>query len=158
MIFEFTDINRGPRNIDPMIAIRVNGQEHWRGAVCHKIEISVSLQEQNRLEIEFVNKTHRDTKVNEHGNIVDDMNFVLSEIHAEDLAFQEQLWQGHYQAGDNSYPACLFFGPAGFYQLDFEAPILKWKLRCHFEKTGQDPDWEQDFNYYTNACQLLNQI
>ena len=85
-------------------------------------------------------------------------NFELENITLDNHDIQDLIWKGQYVSKDNVIPSCLFFGPRGYFELHFEYPILKWILKTNHEDHNDDPTWEQDYNYYIEACQLLNKI
>lgn len=110
------------------------------------------------LRIEFIDKNPEDTIV-ENGNIVKDKSFELDGISIDGYDFEELIWQSNYYANDGKvYPSCLFFGPSGYFEIKFHQPILHWILESRHKLTGNDPDWERDYNYYQESCKLLTLI
>lgn len=110
------------------------------------------------LEIEHYGKQPDDTVV-ENGVIVRDRSFELTNINVDGIEFNDLIWQSEFCATDgNVYPSCLFFGPNGKFVINFENPVLKWYLQQQHLKNNNDPLWEEDYNYYIDACKLLTQI
>jgi len=110
------------------------------------------------LVIEHWDKQPQDTVV-ENGVIVRDRSFELDSIKIDGYSLEELKWHSEFQAHDGVvYPSCLFFGPNGKFVLNFETPVLRWILQTKHEKNNDDPHWEEDYNYYTEACRLLKQI
>lgn len=158
LIFDFIDINPGPDRKMPAIRIEVNGGVCYDGPVQSRISVAAELENENLVKIYFVNKSSTDTQVDSAGKIVQDMNFTLANISAENTTFDELLWNGRYVAGIDVYDSCLFFGPYGFYELCFQSPVLKHKLQQKFERGELDAHWEEDYNYYTEACKILKKL
>ena len=157
--FVFENINTGPNNKVPEIEIKLNSKSLYLGHVQELIHAEDLGQDSNLLEIAFLNKQFSDTKCDEHNNIVEDMNFSLQRIVIDNYDLEELIWQGQYVTPNNqTYSACLFFGPVGQFELRFDSPILKWILKSRHEKQQNDPNWEEDYNYYVNACILLNSL
>jgi len=153
---KFKNIN-SVNNKAPQMAVHVNSKELYKGLVLEQHVIDVDLQEQNILKIYFINKEDPDTVIQD-GKIVNDLNFELENITLDKHDIQDLIWKGQYVSKDNVIPSCLFFGPRGYFELHFEYPILKWILKTNHEDHNDDPTWEQDYNYYIEACQLLNKI
>lgn len=158
MIFKFSSINLGAHNKIPHIRIELNHRVCHDGPIQDRITVAADVGPKNLLRIYFVNKLPSDTQVDRHGDIILDMNFTLANITAQGVVFDELLWDGTYVAGDALYESCLFFGPQGFYELEFASPILKHKLQKKFERGELDTHWEEDYNYYTQACEILKKL
>lgn len=141
-----------------MIDIRLNDESLYVGPVIADVHCETDAGEHNCLEILFTNKQQTDTECDRNHHIIKDMNFTLVKIMLDDLDIEELIWQGKYVAGAQEYPGCLFFGPLGRFVLHFDRPILKWMLFCRYQLTQQDPDWEEDYNYYITACKILNSL
>lgn len=157
--FEFENINLGPNHKFPEIAINVNSELLYKGLVQEHINLNAQNQSVNQVEIIFLNKQNLDTECDSNGGIVSDMNFSIRRIVIDDYDLEELIWQGQYRAHDNQiYPGCLFFGPAGQFELEFENPVLKWILKTRHEKNQNDPNWEEDYNYYITACKILSNL
>lgn len=156
--FEFDNINLGPQNRQPMIDLRLNNCSLYQGPVIAQLDLESVPNQTNCLEIFFVNKTPADTACDAVGNIVSDMNFCLSRIVIDDNNFEELIWQGKYVCDHAELASCLFFGPQGKFVIDFEYPVLKWILKTRNTINGQDPNWEEDYNYYMNACKILTNL
>jgi len=151
---KFKKINPGPRSIDPLIKLELNGHDIYHGKVLSEIVQECEFSTENTLRIYFVNKTDLDTAV-DNGCIVDDMSFELDEIVINEVKFGDLLWIGKYHSGQQVFDGCLFFGPKGYYEISFQTPVLKWQLKTQHESSGTDPNWEEDYNYYTTACKIL---
>lgn len=160
LTFNFEKINLGPNNKRPEIKITINNATIYVGVVKDSIMLDqISSLDNNQLEIAFLNKEHSDTVCNQTGDIIDDMNFSLSKIIIDDNDLEELIWQGQYCSLNNDvYPSCLFFGPPGRFDLLFEYPILRWILKVRNDLNHNDPNWEEDYNYYTTACKILNNL
>lgn len=155
---KFSDISRGPNNKDPEIAVMINDQELYKGAVINLTNLYANPQDLNLLTIHFLNKSYNDT-LSENGQIISDLNFNLASINIDNIEFQELIWESKYIADNgNVYPSCLFFGPPGKFEIEFEYPLLKWQLKTRHRLKNDDPNWEEDFNYYVKACKILNKI
>lgn len=152
---KFKNIQTGPRNINPMIRVVLNDACVYDGVV-NDVDVECNVSNANKLQIFFVNKTNSDTEVNDAGKIISDMCFELEEVSADSIKFEDLLWSGKYKTADTEINGCLFFGPAGYYEINFEYPILKWKLKTKHNLTGNDPNWEEDYNYYIQACKILD--
>jgi hypothetical protein len=111
------------------------------------------------LKIYFTNKEPGDTAIDENNNIIADLNFELENIVIDDIDLENLKWQSNYVYGDNqSIPGCLFFGPKGYWHFAAYLPILKWKLEKNHELLNNDPNWEEDYNYYTQALWTLKNL
>ena len=155
----FKNINKGPNDIDPMIRIIINGQEEYNGTVQKKIAINKEINNENvKLEINFYNKTYKDTKVDDVGKIINDMNFEISKIIVDDIDFEDLIWNSTYVFKDQTIEKCLFFGPNGKFIINWKMPVLKWYLETQHQLKNNDPHWEEDYEYYTEACKILKQI
>ena len=155
----FKNINKGTNNIDPMIKIIINGEEQYQGIVQEKISINNKNNNENiRLEIDFYNKTYRDTKINKRGKIINDMNFEISKIIVDNVNFEDLIWNSTYIFKDQKIKKCLFFGPNGKFIIDWRMPVLKWYLETQHQLKNNDPNWEEDYQYYINSCNILKQI
>lgn len=155
---KFKNINSATNKI-PEIDIRWNEKQLYIGLV--KEHISLESDENNSfdLKIYFTNKDPSDTLVDEHNNIVGDLNFELENIVIDDIDLENLKWQSSYTHGNNeSIPGCLFFGPKGFWHFGAYLPILKWKLEKNHELLNNDPNWEEDYNYYNQALWTLKNL
>lgn len=160
LTFNFENINLGPNNKLPEIKITINSATIYVGAVTENITLDqISTLDNNLLEIVFLNKEHSDTVCNQSGDIINDMNFSLTKIIIDNNDLEELIWQGQYCSLNNDvYPSCLFFGPPGRFKLLFDYPILRWILKVRNELNQNDPNWEEDYNYYITACKILNSL
>ncbi len=156
--FKFDQINPGPGNKVPVIDLRLNDRSLYQGPVVPELNCVADPDEHNCLEILFTNKQDSDTVCDSAGNIIGDMNFNLAKIIIDDNDLEELIWQGTYVANDKEYPSCLFFGPLGRFVLKFDHPILKWILKTRHDINQADPNWEEDYNYYVNACKTLSNL
>jgi hypothetical protein len=123
---------------EPRCRILINDQVLFAGItqLHHAFDVTVP-EGACRLTIVHHDKAPQHTIV-EHGVIVRDRSF---EFVADDGAV---------------YKSCLFFGPNGEFQLDFENPALLWILRTRHEQNNNDPHWAEDYESYVRACRLLN--
>ena len=110
------------------------------------------------MKIFFDNKEDSDTKLDHENKIVADLNFELEQIIIDGHDIKNLIWNSEYVAKGEKIPSCLFFGPKGHFEFKFDMPILKWILKSNHEKHNNDPNWEEDYNYYTEAWKLLSQI
>jgi hypothetical protein len=156
--FKFDQINFGPGNKEPMIDLKLNNHSLYQGPVLAQLDVETDAGEKNCLQIMFTNKEHSDTVCDSAGKIVNDMNFNLTKIVIDDHDLEELIWQGKYVSDKNEYPSCLFFGPAGQFVLNFDYPVLRWILKTRHDINQQDLNWEEDYNYYVNACKILNNL
>ena len=155
----FKNINKGPNDIHPMIKIIINGQEEYDGTVQKKIAINKEIKNENvKLEINFYNKIYKDTKVDDLGKIINDMNFEISKIIVDNIDFEDLIWNSTYVFKDQIIEKCLFFGPNGKFIINWKMPVLKWFLETQHQLKNNDPNWEEDYEYYIEACKILKQI
>tara|TARA_R110000868_G_scaffold339579_1_gene600286 strand:+ start:1334 stop:1819 length:486 start_codon:yes stop_codon:yes gene_type:complete len=155
----FKNINKGPNDIDPMIKIIINGQEEYNGTVQKKIAINKEINNENvKLEINFYNKIYKDTKVDDVGKIINDMNFEISKIIVDTIDFEDLIWNSTYVFKDQTIEKCLFFGPNGKFIINWKMPVLKWYLETQHQLKNNDPNWEEDYEYYIEGCKILKQI
>ena len=155
--FKFKDINALP-NKKPACRIELNGETVFTGDVEQHIKVDAVTSRSNVLRIFFENKNHNDTIVNEHDEIVQDLNFELEKIIIDGLDLKNLIWESRYVAGDDTIESCLFFGPNGYWEIKFESPILRWWLKTNHDKNKNDPTWETDYKFYEKVCQKLNKI
>lgn len=143
----------------PMCEIRVNQHSLYKGHVFPSYNFELDIADKDvTLYIEHWDKKPTDTVV-EQGKIVRDRSFTLKKLEIDDYDLEELVWQSEFHATDGAvYKSCLFFGPNGTFVLKFINPVLYWMLKTRHELHNNDPTWEQDYNYYTAACKLLNQI
>jgi hypothetical protein len=140
----------------PRILVEINGTKLTEEEVNTEVSLNFKAQQTNVLKIHFVNKQGRDTVTNTMGEIVSDMNFELDTITIDGIDIKDLKWQGNYHTDNDSIESCLFFGPKGYYELIFSSPVLKWTLEQNHLKNQDDPEWEEDYNYYTEAWNKLN--
>jgi hypothetical protein len=155
------NINLNFKNIidNPQCRVYINNTELYSGVVLPKYEFNIDVALGNvMLLIDHWGKLPQDTVV-DRGVIVRDRSFELESIVIDHYNLEELIWDSEFRAIDGAvYPSCLFFGPNGQFVLNFENPVLRWQLRRRHEKNNNDPHWEQDYNFYTNACKRLTQI
>ena len=146
-------------NLNPECKICVNNTILYKGAVRPMISLDLSESGPYVLRIYFTNKLPTDTQVDEKGNIIADKNFELDKIIIDDYDLEDLKWLSKYIAEDgNIYESCLFFGPKGHFEIVLSDPILPWILEQKHIKNNNDPTWQEDYNYYTEAWKILNQI
>ena len=155
--FKFKDIN-ALANKKPACRIELNGDTVFTGEVEQHIKVESETKSSNVLRIFFENKNDHDTIVNEHNEIVKDLNFKLEKIVIDGLNLKNLIWESRYVAGDKTIESCLFFGPKGYWEIEFDSPILKWWLKTNHKKNNNDPNWENDYNFYEKVCQKLSKI
>lgn len=144
---------------NPECSISIGSQECYRGSVHEFITVNCEHTGPFDLSITFTNKTPEDTKIDSLGNIVDDKSFELEKIAIDDYYLDELIWDGYYQDNNNTvYKSCLFFGPPGKFIIKLSSPILPWILKTKHERYNNDPNWEEDYQYYLQACKILEQI
>lgn len=144
---------------NPMCRIYINDLELYSGIVQSEYTFDTVVPVgPTTLTIEHWDKQPEDTVV-ENGIIVSDRSFELASILIDNYDLEELKWNSEFRSIDGAvYPSCLFFGPNGKFVLAFENPVLRWILKTRHEKNNNDPHWEEDYNYYTEACRLLTQI
>jgi hypothetical protein len=144
---------------NPRCQIRLEEQILYTGSVLPSIDFDLAQSlGPVSLTISHIDKRPEDTVVID-GKIVRDRSFELASIIVDGYDIEELKWQSQFRSVDgNVYDSCLFFGPNGDFHIVFELPILKWILRCRHEKNNDDPHWEDDYQSYTNACIILDQI
>lgn len=153
---KFTNINQSSTK-ESILSVDINdGRVGMSSIVKSNLLLDFEAQEQNTLKIYFVNKEDTDTVTDDNGNIVSDMNFELESIKIDGIDIEDLKWQGNYHTDKQMFESCLFFGPKGYYQLNFSTPILKWTLEQNHLKNKNDPNWEEDYNYYTEAWNRLH--
>jgi hypothetical protein len=143
----------------PKCRILLNNTELYSGPVLPDFEYQHPCPDgQCYLVIEQWDKLPTDTIVQD-GKIVRDRSFEISNIIIDDYDIEELIWNSEFVANDGQrYPSCLFFGPNGKFVLNFYNPVLHWILKTRHEKNNNDPNWEEDYNYYQQACKILTQI
>ena len=155
--FKFKNIN-SVRNKYPICRIQVNGDDIFYGTVQPSIVIVSDVQDKNVLRIYFENKENKDTILDNNKQISQDLNFELEKLTIDGIDLKHLIWESKYVAKDNEIGSCLFFGPKGIWEFKFDTPVLKWFLKINHDKNNNDPTWEEDYNYYIEACQKLKQI
>jgi hypothetical protein len=144
---------------DPRCRILINDQVLFVGItqLQHAFDVEIP-QGVCRLTIVHYDKSPEHTIV-ENGVIVRDRSFELERCVIDGYDLQELVWHSEFVADDgNVYKSCLFFGPNGEFRLDFENPALRWILRTRHKQNNNDPHWEEDFEYYQQACKRLQQM
>lgn len=148
-------------NLSPACDILVNNNLYYSGLVQEHITLEVNDKEYDEyeLDIKFTNKLPNDTKVDANGVIVEDKNFELQKIIIDNYSLEELIWQGNYFSDEGQiYTSCLFFGPKGKFNIKLENPILRWILATRHNINNNDPNWFEDYTYYTEAWKILQQI
>lgn len=141
---------------EPRCTIRINNHILFSGIVQpqHVFDVVVP-QDMCQLTIEHWDKLPEHTIV-EQGVIVRDRSFELERCCLDGYDLQELIWLSRFVADNGEvYQSCLYFGPNGQFQLNFENPPLRWILRTRHERNNNDPGWEEDFEYYQQACKRL---
>lgn len=143
----------------PHCVIRMNEQELYRGVTPADFLNEFEQSESDCiLVVEHIDKHPSDTIV-EDGKIIRDRSFELEQITIDGYNLEELKWASEFQAKDGAvYTSCLFFGPNGEFILKFNNPVLRWILKTRHDKNNNDPHWEEDYNYYQQACKILQQI
>jgi len=143
----------------PKCKILVNDLELYSGPVLSDFEYNYPHTDGKcLLVIEHWDKLPSDTIVQD-GRIVRDRSFELDKIVIDEYDIEELIWNSEFLAQDGqTYPSCLFFGPTGKFILNFYNPVLHWVLKTRHEKNNNDPNWEEDYNYYQQACKILKQM
>lgn len=142
----------------PLCCIQVNKEILFSGSVQNQHTFDINVNNNVNLVISHYGKIPSDTVV-ENNTIIRDRSFELSQIIVDGYDLEELKWLSEFRSTNGEvYPSCLFFGPNGDFIINFEVPILRWMLQQRHIKNNNDPDWEQDYNYYVNACNLLTQI
>jgi hypothetical protein len=143
----------------PKYKILVNNVELYSGPAMSEFEYDYPCNEgQCSLVIEHWDKLPSDTIVQDN-KIVRDKSFELDQIIIDEYDIEELIWNSEFLAEDGqTYTSCLFFGPNGKFILNFYNPVLYWILKTRHEKNNNDPNWEEDYNYYQQACKILKQI
>jgi hypothetical protein len=151
ILLKFKNINNNPK-----CKISVGDLVIYDGDVTESFSCDAAIANKGvQLQIEFTNKNPEDTVV-ENGQIVKDKNFELEQIVIDGYDFKELIWQGNYYSTNGDvYPGCLFFGPPGYFKINFHQPVLHWLLKTRNDINNNDPDWEVDYNFYNEACKLL---
>ena len=155
--FKFKNIN-SVNNKYPICRIEFNDADIFSGKVEQRIVLNADTQENNVLRIFFENKRGKDTILDDNNQIKQDLNFELEKLTIDGIDLQHLIWESRYVAKDSVIDSCLFFGPKGFWELKFDAPVLKWFLKTNHDKNNNDPTWEEDYKYYKESCQILNKI
>ena len=144
---------------DPRCRILINDQVLFVGItqLQHAFDVEIS-EGVCRLTIVHHDKSPDHTIV-ENGVIVRDRSFELERCVIDGYDLQELVWHSEFVADNGAvYKSCLFFGPNGKFVLKFSNPVLPWILKTRHEKNNNDPHWEEDYNYYQQACKTLQQI
>lgn len=143
----------------PECTVSINDQVKYQGPVQDIIDVAHTDTGPAQLSIAFTNKKPEDTVVDDTGKIIEDKSFELDSITVDQYDLEELKWQSKYHCTDGqTFDQCLFFGPPGKFVIDLENPILPWILGTKHKLNNNDPDWQEDYNYYVQACQLLQQI
>jgi hypothetical protein len=155
--FYFKNIN-GVGEKQPVCRIALNGSDLYTGKVKEKVILDSVHNDHNTLKIFFENKEGRDTIIDDQNQIKQDLNFELERLIVDGIDLKHLIWESKYISKDDIIESCLFFGPKGHWEINFDSPILKWVLRTNHAKNKNDPDWEEGYNYYEEACLKLEKI
>ena len=144
---------------DPQCKILINETLLYEGTAQSNYAFDLAVPEGScRLTIVHCDKKPEHTIV-ENGTIVRDRSFEIAKCVIDGYDLQELIWLSQFVADSGEvYKSCLFFGPNGQFQLDFENPVLRWILQSRHKRDNNDSQWEQDFEYYQQACKLLQLI
>ena len=124
----------------PKLCIYINSKELFKGVV--------SSDKNN----------NTDVKVQDNV-VIADKNCELEDIIVDGYNLEELKWRGIYVTEDDeTIDGCLFFGKNGYFELNFESPVLRWILKTRHELLNNDPYWEQDYESYTTACKLIHSL
>lgn len=157
LVFNFKQI-KSVNGKDPVCRINVNGDDLFTGAVKEHISISTNGEPDNVIKVFFENKTGKDTIVDAEGKIVADLSFELERLKINGVDLKHLIWQSSYHYNNTKIDSCLFFGPKGYWQIEFGVPVLRWWLKLNHVKNNDDPTWEQDYKHYEEVCQRLDRI
>lgn len=144
----------------PLINIHCNGVELWNGPVQPEIALEyMNTSDLIKLTITHYGKnTSTDTNVIS-GQIVNDKNCEIDQIIVDDYNINELKWLSSFTSTDGEiFDKCLFLGKNGTWTINFSLPILKWILSTRHAINNNDPDWEQDYESYIQACRLINTL
>lgn len=137
----------------PEIQVLVNSNVEYTGIVKDTVSLSTVVHGEYALAIKFTNKNPQDTLV-EDGKIVKDKSFELDKIIIDDYSLDSLIWNSTYTANDgNCYPGCLFFGPAGQFEIKLASPILFWILQ---QQNPESNAWVNDYDCYMRAWNRLH--
>lgn len=142
----------------PICRIELNGRDVFVSRVQERITFDAETKDQNVLRIHFVNKEGKDSILGANNQIIKDLSFELEKIVMDGIDLKNMIWESKYITQDQSIDSCLFFGPKGYWELNFDTPVLKWFLQTNHNKNNNDPTWKVDYNYYEEACQKLSKI
>jgi hypothetical protein len=144
---------------NPMCRISLGDQELYNGVVEETFDLSANVPNGPvSLTIDHWDKRPGDTIV-ENDTIIHDRGFELSRVVIDDYDIEELIWTSEFRALDGAvYSSCLYFGPNGKFVLELVNPVLYWILKLKHECNNNDPNWEEDYQYYQNACKLLTLI
>jgi len=155
--FKFKDIV-SVNGKDPVCRINLNGEDLFVGKVSEHIALEHNASNNNVLRVYFENKSGRDTVLDDNNAIVNDLTFELERLIIDGIDLKHLIWKSKYFYNESVIDSCLFFGPKGYWELVFDAPVLKWCLKTNHDDNQNDPTWEVDYNYYEEACRKLDKI
>ena len=118
--FKFKNINTSTEK-KPTLAVVINDVKLLEAEV--KTSMSTQFTERsgnNLLQVYFVNKQDSDTITDNQQNIMKDMNFELESVVIDGVDIKELVWGGTYVTAKEKIDSCLFFGPKGHFELQFE--------------------------------------
>jgi hypothetical protein len=152
LAFHFAQINAYHGR--PRISISLNNRLLYSGEVKQLISLKASDTYSGNcsLRIEFINKNSEDTKVVD-GNIVCDKNFTLEKVIIDGCNLEELIWKSAYHCNNETINSCLFFGPAGYWELNFTYPILYWIL-----SNRNEDGWYNDYCSYLKAWNKVKHL
>lgn len=143
----------------PKLCISVNSKELYKGFVSSDIDLNTDVDGIVNLKIVHFDKNNNTDVEVQNNVVVADKNCELEEILVDGYNLEELKWRSVYVTEDDEVlDGCLFFGKNGYFQLNFESPVLRWMLKTRHEILNNDPYWEQDYESYTAACKLIHSL
>jgi len=140
---------------DPLCKIIIANKELYNGVPPSVFICDINVDGPFLLEICHYGKQPTDTVV-ENNVIIRDRSFELDKLILDSYNIEELIWDSCFKADDGQvFNSCLFFGPNGKFMLNAESPGLKWILQTRHIKNNNDPNWEEDYTHYVEACKLL---
>jgi len=151
LTFKFKGIHNNPE-----MDIQIDDISYFRGPVDEQVNISIDKDYyvNFNLKIYFTNKNPNDTVIDNDGNIIEDKNFELDDIYIDNESIENYRWAGVYCFNENIIDSCLFFGPAGYFELTLAGPG-NYK---HIQTTTDYPDWKEQYENWVWAKQILKEL
>jgi hypothetical protein len=144
---KFNKINHF-KKIVPKIEVQLNETEIYKGPVKSCINIGIIWLtdiKTNTLQIHFINKGPEYTETDSKNTIIHDLNFTLESITIDDVDFKHLIWQSRYVTDSKSIKECLFFGPKGYFEIQFSTPVQRWFLETDHRLNNSNPYWKEDY-------------